>query len=533
MARRADTPLVSLTLNLLREEITDPKKALAHSKSPKLAIATPGVFPGATLYYEAPRSKPVSWLEFIDPAFPGLDNLRSQHASAVLFFPVGSRIFACTFGYGHALLSATAVESSFGIKTALKLCDPATLKSIDYRTIEERTRIGRVQLSQGGSVGAFRVDTDTDLLRGIEAKSKNLSVCERIGGRWASATVGARVDVAGLPQLGAALLKVFKKARMPPEFAWIENVQRVTDPSLVDALDGALEAKLDASEFVNIRFAIPELAGPSIGIDARLFAVDGPECDSDISTYLDARPRAVARTLQAAKKTHKVCLVDTASGKARATVPIYQCIVAEIEHASEQYLLADGEWFCLDKDFVAEVNKSMTKIPRLSIPLPNWKKGQREDEWNIAAVAALKSRKAVLLDKHMLSMAGRYSAVEPADILVDDRTLLHVKRRDKSSGGLSHLFAQGSVATEMLTSELSFRKKLAGLLGTNQRNLARELGAGSLDTSKWTVAYVLLGANEKDPAGSLPFFSKVNLRKHVQRLQSMQYTVNIAGVPHA
>jgi uncharacterized protein (TIGR04141 family) len=60
--------------------------------------------------------------------------------------------------------------------------------------------------------------------------------------------------------------------------------------------------------------------------------------------------------------------------------------------------------------------------------------------------------------------------------------------------------------------------------------LANELRATNFDPRQWTVGYVLLGADAANPAGGLPFFSKVNLRKHADRLASMQYRVGLIGV---
>jgi len=397
-----------------------------------------------------------------------------------------------------------------------------------FRTIEERTRIGRIQLSEAGRVAAFRVDTDTDLLRGVEAASNDLSVCERVGGKWSSVTVAARVDIDQLPDLGRKLLRVYAKQTLPSDFRWIENVQKVTAEDLVERLDKELGAQLDARDLTSIRLAVPEMMGLATDCEARIFSAEGAPCESDIAAYLDGQKRTVSDTLEAAKHSHKVVLV-TLNGEEKDSVSVYRCIVAEIELKGTLYLLADGEWFKLDRDFVEDVNKAMRSIKPLRLPFPAWTKGQAEGQWNEAAA---KSLSAFLLDKKTLMMSGRYTAIEPADLLSDSRVFMHVKRRDKSSGGLSHLFAQGRVATEMFAAEKSFRDKLSGKLG-KRHALYQEIRGGPPDPTKWTIAYVLLGADPTSPTDSLPFFSKVNLRKHVQSLEMMQYKVRIAGVATA
>jgi hypothetical protein len=49
-------------------------------------------------------------------------------------------------------------------------------------------------------------------------------------------------------------------------------------------------------------------------------------------------------------------------------------------------------------------------------------------------------------------------------------------------------------------------------------------------TSTRTFGYVLLGADAANPADGLPFFSKVNLKKHIQGLLAMQNRVGIIGI---
>lgn len=529
MPRATKKPIEYINVHLLKADVKQADAAIVKEKNPKSVKATSGVLAGGTLYYQAPPANPVGWQNFLRPAFgTEVDQFRSQHASAVLLFPASGRMFAVTFGYGRSLLAESALESDFGLRTALNLCEPATLRAVDYRTIEERTRIGRVQLSEEGSVNAFRMDMDTDLLRGLEARSNDQSVCERLGARWSNLTVGARVEIKDLPALAAKLLKSYKKRKLPPDFEWIDNVRRITDPSLIAALDTELEACLDSNRHTGIRLTIPEITGGVLGMDARFFKPDGIDFDASVATYLDGRPRVSGSTLHAAKNNHHVVLVDPASGNERHSLAVYRCLVAEIEHQGRLYLLADGEWFALDRDFVADVNAALGRIKTLRHGLPAWNPGEHEGPWNTRACTHWKD--AALLDKSNISHGGPHSRIEPADLLTKGRVLGHVKRRDKNSSGLSHLFAQGAVSAELISRDRSFRKKVADELPKSHTALASELRAASFDPKQWTVGYVLLGANAADPAGGLPFFSKVNLRKHADRLASMQYRVGLIGV---
>lgn len=530
MPREPKKPIEYINVHLLKADIKSADAAISKDKKPESIKATSAVLNGGSLYYQAPPPNPVGWQNFLRPAFgKGVDRFRSQHASAVLFFPAGGRMFAVTFGYGRSLLAESALEADFGLRTALNLCEPLTLRAVDYRTIEERTRIGRVQLSEEGSVNAFRMDMDTDLLRGLEARSNDQSVCERLGARWSSLTVGARVEIKELPTLAAKLLRSYGKRKLPPDFEWIDNVRRVTDPSLITDLDAELESRLDRDRHAGIRLAMPEMTGGVLGMDAKFFKPDGIDFDASVATYLNGRRlRASGGTLHAAKHNHHVVLVDPASGNERHSLSVYRCVVAEIVYQGRLYLLADGEWFALDRDFVTEVDAALGKIKVLRHGLPAWNAGEHEGPWNTRASKHWKD--AALLDKSNITHGGRYSRIEPADLLTKGRVLAHVKRRDKNSSGLSHLFAQGTVSADLISRDRSFRKKVADELPKGHAALAQELKALNFDPRKWTVGYVLLGADKANPAGGLPFFSKVNLRKHADRLASMQYRVGLIGV---
>lgn len=521
--------LTYVNIHLFKAGIASPHSAILPDKRPDSAKAIAGILPGGILYYQTPPPGAVNWQAFLRPAFGVVvDRFRSQHSSALLIFPAAGRLFAVTYGYGRSLLSESALEPDFGLRTALNLCKPQTLRAVDYRTIEERTRIAHIQLSEEGSVGAFRMETDTDLLRGLEARSNDESVCERLGARWSNLAVGARIEVKDLPALAAKLLKSYRKPKLPPEFEWIDNVQRITDPSLLVALDSALEARIDGGEYSGIRLAVPEMTDGVLGMDAKLLRPDGIDFDASIATYLSNRPRATTSTLGAAKRNHDVVLIDSATGAERRRVSVYRCLVADLEHNDELFLLADGEWFGLSKDFVAEVDAALDQIKILSHGFPAWLAGESEPKWNVRAGKAWKD--AAMLDRSNIAHGGGHSRIEPADFLTSRRVLAHVKRRDHSSSGLSHLFAQGTVSAQLLSRDHSFRRKVATSLPPSHAALKAELRAVRFDPQKWTVGYVLLGADAADPAKGLPFFSKVNLRKNAERLAAMQYRVGIIGI---
>jgi uncharacterized protein (TIGR04141 family) len=205
---------------------------------------------------------------------------------------------------------------------------------------------------------------------------------------------------------------------------------------------------------------------------------------------------------------------------------VYRCIVAEFDHGGDRYLLVDGEWFHLNRDFVNEVDGAMKTIPVLPHSLPAWNDGEAEGDWNERACTSWDA--AALLDKSNIAHGGGRSRIEPADILTKGQVFGHVKRRDKSSSGLSHLFAQGVVAARLIYQDEAFRKKVAKCIPPSHKAQAAKLN-NNFDPRLWTIGYILLGADEKKPASSLPFFSKVNLKGAIEQLRLMSYKVGIIG----
>ena len=534
MAIRTQKKLQNIHIHLVKSDIATFNDALASGKLPGNISANAATLPNGVLYYETPPAKRATWRDFLAPGFGAhLPAFNAQHASALLLFKAGNgkreRVFAVTFGYGRKLLAESALESDFGLRTALNLCDPETLRAVNYRTIEERTRIGRTQLSDSGTVDAFDINLDTALLRGLEAESKDKRVCERFGARWSNLIVSARVEIDDLPVLAADLLEHYSQTKLPDNYAWIDNIRRVNDPSLIKSLDSELESRIGNNSLEGIRLAIPEIAGSTVGIVAKLFKpkLSAEDFTSDFAGYLNKRARKGQWKVKTAKTSHKVYLIDSGSGSARQSTSVYHCIVAEFDHDGHHYLLVDGEWFRLNCDFVRGVNDAMLKIPTLAHSLPAWKEGEAEGDWNNRACKSWDD--AALLDKSNIVHGGGRSSIEAADILTKGQMFGHAKRRDKNSSGLSHLFAQGVVAGRLIRKDQTFREKVARRIPASHAEVASMLN-GNFDPRRWTIGYIVLGADTKKPTESLPFFSKVNLKGAIEQLQLMSYKVGVIGV---
>lgn len=530
MARQPSRPTWQLSVYLIKQTVRDLADVVDRSKSYLHMPARTDVLPNAQLYYTAPPTAQVRWQQFIQPAFEQTLNLRSRHSSALLVFRVRRRIFAVAFGYGRSLIANGVAEADFGLKTALNLCDPSTLSAVDFRTIQERTRIGKLQLSDVSTVEAFGLDTDTDLLRGIHAIPRDNSICRWMAAKWDCLSLATSDTVADLPRLARKLLRAYNSIEYQQHFPWIDHVRRVNDPGEIVQLDEELQRRFCNNTLNNIRLAMPELLDTLTATDARFLRADGPYFDSNVASYLNNTPRSNYQDIiNTMKHTHKVYLVRHDTNDTLAKYPVYRCIVAEVSIDNTLYILADGEWFRLDQDFVDTIHRSVQQIsPATLVCAPEWTSDMTEPSWN--QLASDRMSNAFCLDGTSIPVGGGRSRVEPADIITPDRQLFHVKRKDKFSQGLSHLFAQGRVAAALIVEDREFRRQLADKLPVGPYDeIKSELTQSSFDASSWTIGYILLGANSTNPPMDIPFFSRVNLSRAAKEIRRMRYTVTVNG----
>lgn len=101
---------------------------------------------------------------------------------------------------------------------------------------------------------------------------------------------------------------------------------------------------------------------------------------------------------------------------------------------------------------------------------------------------------------------------------------MHVKLY-RSSGTLSHLFAQGSVAAETFVKDEAFRQRLNHKLPAQ---IKLKNAADRPDVESNRIVYAV--ATNKSIPDELPFFSKVTLRNAVKNLRALGYGVHLTAI---
>lgn len=514
-----------LTIYLLKSGTTLASASKPDTKAEAHELREALPFEGRLLIQTSRPARP-SWADFVQEGVERrLEHLVNSHASALLLIKASRRLFAITFGYGRSLLRQDQIERRFGLMVLLNRVDADRLYSLDTFVFEDLAVQTRRQTSRAAGVTEFGIDPARDIVRTLIGQPRDALLGKRLAGKD-SLTLSVEVEFSGLGNLCSQLLAASRETTYREQFAWVDHVQHIEDPAEIARLNAALIAALkEGPPFEDIYLAPPEPVEWEDVETVRYPGAGGRGTfeDMDLETYVSLIGGPEEVTLEKLK-SHRVALLGRVGGHARYEWSIFDCIVYQREENSV-YALVGGDWLHADNEFAESVERDLAAIPvRSPADLPDVGAKHKEEDYN-KSVAAGNSRIACLDRKLIRLPAG--AKVEPCDLFGPDRTFRHVKLR-RSSAMLSHLWNQGLVASTLLASSPEFREKLRALL-RDFPHLQRTIDVASIDTSTFTVQFVLLGGRRALP-GSLPFFSKVTLVNIAKQLTLYRYRVELMQV---
>lgn len=455
--------------------------------------------------------------------------------------------FAFPFGIrGRHLLRGDAYERGYGLRCALNLIYPRSgrdgspdrVRGIDRKVRGPRILRSRSQISEASPFEDFGIDQLRDVVDGaVGIPADKRTWGSRIGGGDALAT-SLDLPFEELGRLCKRIEAVHKQDDYKDDFDWIDFVRPVNDPSIrADLQDRLIDALRDESGG-DLSLAPPELVDWD-QVDHFHFHYDRPQGDARspvrhrdlrLSDYL-AGLRRVSRLEGVSIPFLKGAHIEARDGSESVVHkwPVWRCLTGEISFNGRSYVLDDGEFFAVSDDYIAALNAFVDALPASATELPALAPDTHEKDFNISAAT---QTGALLMDRQTVTVTGRTTAIEICDLLTADRELIHVKRKFGSSD-LSHLFAQGAVAGELLQANDEFREaaaqKVAQVAGAT-----RDFGfleEDVFDARAYCVTFAVVGAWADRPASAaLPFFSKVNLRKAVGDLRPRGFRVAFARV---
>jgi len=523
-----------LAITLFKPKVHTLQECLSDYEIEKRATIKPQFELEGEVLIGAPPPIPLvpEWLNFLQEGVnEKLPDLENKSSRAAIIVKVKERFVGVSFGYGQVLFDKTKIERNFGLKTVINSVDPDNLRSFNSTKLDDNTIITRKQASRGSKRSAFGSDLPSELLCGVSGKCLESVLGAQISGTD-QLLISPRVDFTNLKEvLETALAQYFKKDYQK-NFAWFDNIQIENDTEKCEQLCADLTKELQSGKFEQLSMACPDIYDPE-KIGGFSFTLKG-DLHSDLyfeefMAYLKESKGASLISVDDLK-SHKIWVKDTQEeevGKWSA----FDCLIYETELDNVRYVLFKGEWYHIDKEYLDVLHRYFdTKTQKgpetCSITLEDHCDGDKESLYN----AKIGSQDDCLcLDQKLIRLKG-LDPIESCDILTSKGEFLHIKKK-YDSAALSHLFAQGKVAGELLISSEGFRKEL--------RKKIRQVGRGKINDSLIPLGKVKSGdfkivfgvIDKKDDDNlNLPFFSLVNFHSTGRYLETLGFEVIITKI---
>ncbi|WP_186231241.1 TIGR04141 family sporadically distributed protein [Burkholderia gladioli] len=445
--------------------------------------------------------------------------------SAAFFIRINGRCFVLTFGQGgRFLLRDEVFEERFGLLCALNSVDKNSFRCIDVQSLDAIQSHTRIQSGQETSADQFGLDVEQDMLKAIVGAPIDHALGNRMAGSD-SLAVSVKMDLSDLPFLLDEYRKRFESDLSAEDYQWVNNISMVRNSELVSRLEVEIDKLLGENKFDNIWLSIPEIIDWGT-VKGFMYAHGKRE------VYPDINFSGFLKTLKSGDKvnlellrTREVHCADADCQKTFKSWKVFKCLYAEVDLLENKYILNDGKWFRVEKDFVKRTDEEFAKTPLSSLKLPEYV-GGGEGAYNSMVAANEPLVYALLDDKMKIMHGGGHGQVEVCDLFSINRELIHVKVYSKSSV-LSHLFAQGFVSGQLIQIDASFRAKVREKLPPAYRNLIPDEKKPGQD--EFTIVYAIIS----DAVGDwlhLPFFSRVNLNNMRKILVGYGYKVELLKI---
>ncbi len=526
MARRAKQR--DLTFYLLKPQIVDFISAISDRDGVEsFPLGAPQGLPfEGLLLVDRQRVTPPWWREFLRGAAPDIPNISNSSTAAVLMVRTAGRIFAVTFGYGRNLLALDAFERDFGLRVALNVIDPDTLRSVDARTFEELTVMTRSQTSRASALENFRISRAEDILKAVTGTPRDRALGTRITGADAVKLTFAP-ELNRLAEKSEALLIAHGSDNYKERFAFIDQIRSVRDPEKVKQLEAEVIDRLNSRDFGSLHLAPPEAVDLQ-DVDMFVYAAKSNERFSDLDVHHYCEIAGAKEVTVESLRRSKVGVTYRGADEPHFRWSAYDCLVAEIQEPGRNFVLSGGTWYEIASEFSVHVGNRAADRVRRAVPLPDAREDENELQYNTRASLEGDFH---LLDRKLVVPPGARSSIEFCDLLTSDRKLVHVKRRSRSST-LSHLFSQGVVSAEAFLRDGDFRRALVEKLNEEGLTAAAALVPGDQPLPReWEIVFAVIGGSNANWPRSLPFFSQLNFNIAADRLAGPGYNVSLTHIP--
>lgn len=480
------------------------------------------------VYVQPREERKPSWHTFLAPHVEDesdvFADLANKSTSVVLLLTAHGRMWAFTFGYGRNLLNPDVWERDFGLRVVLNRVKSDSLRSVDCHSFEALSVQTRRQASRGTDFEEFGLNVAQDMLRQVAGIPQDESFGRRFAGSDAL-MLAAPIYFHALPTKCRELLNAYNDDAYQEKYAFIDNMRNERDPVVINALDSLLVETLKSGEHSRLHLAPPEPIDMQAveGFSFKQRPDEGEVVDElEIEMLLASFEDSVV-TIERLKKT-KVFVWYEGAEYPHGKWSVYTSLVFEISYKDQYYVLASGDWFEVKRDFVRHIDEQCSQYSGTNEGLLPAYFGEKEKEYNerIARESGY-----CLIDRKCVRVGG--NEIEPCDLLTSDAEMIHVKPWSRSSA-VSHLFAQGLVASYCFLDDENFRNQF--------RTIAHAVGTEFSDhipykrplPPKYKIVFAVIRASTDNWPNCLPFFTKLNFVNVADNLVRLGFEVALVHV---
>ena len=472
------------------------------------------------------------WKEFWD--IP--EELENKSTDIIVLNEINNKKFIITHGHGRFLINPLAIVYDFGLKTALNVIDENKIKSADLFTPSEIALRTRKQSGKKTNIDEYEINIYNSLLKDISGKVKkeyeeyfkNIDGADSIK----LAYKGSRNELIEVVEMlyDKYCLDDYKSKG----FEWVDNFRIIKDKGLITILDNKLVDEIN-NKNDEIVLTFPEVLDKTTPVYYHYVGIEKgkrsysryPELDIVEQYYIKLVKNKLTITLEDLKR-QQIISFDIHFKKDIYPQKVYQCIYFDFTHRKEHYFIESGTWYKVENNFIDRVNKEYKKIidssreidfqyelPSISAEAVRRNKN-KEYIFNERLTTFLnKINESIILDTRLVNR------IEVRDILSRDESgyiLFHNKYKYGSSA-LSHLFSQGYVSGENLTST-DFRKKANRIIDNPNLRFVED---GNFRREECTIVYGIITKRNRNGSFSIPLFSKINLNMFYKNITLLGY----------
>lgn len=477
---------------------------------------------GLNFYFKPSQPNTAKWVRnFFGNLLDDVNGLKSSSVSAVLLvkrqFDDVQRIFAVTFGFGRNLLRSNVIEERFGLKTVLNSIDPDSLRSIDVSSLEAVPRNNRIQTTKLSGIPNFNIDEERDLLKAIAGSSSVDNFGKSISGTD-SLCISEKIDVTEIQEFLDLVYAQYNGNQYRHRFPWVDHIASVKDTNLISVLDEKVKDKLNSADYTNVWMAIPEIIDWERIQNFKLKNNIDPVDDIYVATVMNNVFSGVIENVVKLKSAYVEAL--DAEGNTVSRWSYYKCIYGEVEHNDNLYIINNGKWFSVSKNYVDTIKKTYDDAASCQTHFMAYTQSG-EGAYNEAVVAS-NPDEYFLMDKKCIVYGGSQSKIEVCDVYTKSGLFVHVKHYS-GSATLSHLFNQGYVSANLLL-EADFRTKVNEKLDDGWK-LPEQI-----DPKDFEVVFGIISKTAIDGRPKIPFFSMVTFRHVYTSLKKLGFKVSLMHI---